>query len=146
MSGIHFLPWHEDITWLKVLPQNESKLISDLLSSNPSEEEISKTIQSWFSVITPMNKSTKRNMEYYFLVKKEVFKFLCGDPVYDIERKKINLLNNSLNWEVTLVTVVSTIMGSQLGIIETLVAPIVVIIFIMISKITLNTWCNLKFD
>ena len=144
MKRLYFPYELEDIYWLRTLPQNERDFVSDLLASNPSEKKVSETIQFWFSNITTLNINTIRNEEFYMKVKKELFMFLCGDPKYDLERKRIKFINETLNWEFLLVSFISAALGSQLGITEHFIAPVVVIIFIMISKISINAWCEMK--
>lgn len=134
----------DDVKWLNILPLEQKELVKKSLSKHPKEEEISVVVQQWIANSIIVTNSIDSNKKFYSLIKKELHKFLCGNPDYKNERKKIRNFSKSKNLELFLVTTLSTIIGARLGIEATVLLPVLVIIFMSVSKITLNSWCQLE--
>ena len=73
----------------------------------------------------------------------EVERFLCGnDPVYEKERRELQL--NSDKTQQYIIGVLSTAIGSQLGVVGTFISPVIVLIIISMGKMCINAWCEMR--
>lgn len=73
----------------------------------------------------------------------EIERFLCGnDPVYEKERRELQL--NSDKTQQYIIGVLSTAIGSQLGVVGAFISPVIVLIIISMGKMCINAWCEMR--
>lgn len=76
-------------------------------------------------------------------VVEEIEKFLCGnEPSYEEEREKLK--EQSDKSQKYIIGVLSTAIGSQLGVAGVFIAPVIVLIIISMGKICINAWCEMR--
>lgn len=76
-------------------------------------------------------------------VVEEIEKFLCGnEPSYVEEREKLK--EQSDKSQKYIIGVLSTAIGSQLGVAGVFIAPVIVLIIISMGKICINAWCEMR--
>lgn len=76
-------------------------------------------------------------------VVEEIEKFLCGnEPSYVEEREKLK--EQSDKSQKYIIGVLSTAIGSQLGVAGVFIAPVIVLIIIGMGKICINAWCEMR--
>lgn len=139
--------------WLDSLPEEKENL-TELLKKDNVEEAASLWVNEQVCATLPstwldnkdmfLDKSQETEKEYFHLVKMEVQKLLCGDKAYEKDRDELHQLIEKEVPRSTVIAFVSGVIGAQVGLAATLIAPAIVIIFILIGKIALNAWCNLQ--
>ena len=129
--------------WLNTLNLQQQDTINKLLSKNSEDEVITIWLNS-LNINTATYNGGNTDFTYSNLFKNEVIKLLCGDKKYKVERGEINNLYNSTNIKKAIITYVSGVIASQLNVSSTSIAPVVVLMFIIISKLSLNAWCQLN--
>ncbi len=72
----------------------------------------------------------------------EVEKFICGDNRYDEDRKKIS--ESADKSKQYIIGVMSTAIGSTMGVAGTFVAPVIVLLIMSIGKMAVNAWCEMR--
>lgn len=76
-------------------------------------------------------------------VVEEIEKFLCGnEPSYEEEREKLK--EQSDKSQKYIIGVLSTAIGSQLGVAGVFIAPVIVLVIISMGKICINAWCEMR--
>ena len=76
-------------------------------------------------------------------VVEEIEKFLCGkEPSYEEEREKLKAQSDKS--QKYIIGVLSTAIGSQLGVAGVFIAPVIVLIIISMGKICINAWCEMR--
>lgn len=76
-------------------------------------------------------------------VVEEIEKFLCGnEPSYEEEREKLK--EQSDKSQKYIIGVLSTAIGSQLGVTGVFIAPVIVLVIISMGKICINAWCEMR--
>jgi hypothetical protein len=130
--------------WLLTLSKYQQNRVRQLLDSNDSYEEAAR---QWLDAIPentfPFGVAKSRNI-FFEKIKDEIEKFLCGDEKYADERK--NLLSSSEVARTTFVTTVSVAIAPKLGTAANYLIPLVVLAFMTMGKITLNSWCQMLKD
>lgn len=130
--------------WLLTLSKNQQNRVRQLLNFTPSYEEAAR---QWLDAMPentfPFGVAKPTNI-FFEKVKDEIEKFLCGDEEYADERKK--LFASSEVARTTLVTSVSLAIAPKLGAAANYLIPVVVLVFMTMGKITLNSWCQMLKD
>ncbi len=72
----------------------------------------------------------------------EVEKFLCGDELYEGDRKKIaESTDKSLKY---IIGVMSVAIGKIIGVAGTFIAPVIVLLIMSFGKMAINAWCAMR--
>lgn len=127
--------------WIHALPVHQSKIIDELIASGQGEEQIA---ELWLSKIgAPSTVGFGANgtiQNFYGNVKTEVVKMLCGDAKYEKDRSEAKEI-----WEkhgkLSLVSAVSAVIGSTVGLAAAAIIPVVALLFSMIGKIGIGAFC-----
>ncbi|PGM45484.1 hypothetical protein [Bacillus thuringiensis] len=134
----------EPSDWLNSLPNYQKDIVSELLTSNSHEDAAKAWLEASTGNTSPFSGEQKPKKNYFMLLKKEFFKLLCGDPKYAAEREEFTQLIQSPDKKTVLVSWISTLIASQVGLAASFVAPVVVIILMALAKTSLNAWCELQ--
>lgn len=138
-----FNPDTED-EWLNVLEKYQKNTVIELIKIKSPEEAASIWLESTVNNNAPFGVGKpENNKKILDVLKTEIHKLLCGDSEYEEERSNLKKEINNGNNKTTIVSFVSAVIGAKIGLAATFIAPAVVIIFTMIAKVTLNTWCQL---
>src|SRR5699024_885202 len=125
------------------LPKYQQNTLSELLVNNTPE----KVAITWLTASTqntsPFSTKQENTNTYFEMIKKELHKLLCGNQEYEKERKELSIIINSDNNKKMLISSISGIIGSKVGLAATFIAPITVLLLMAATKVSLNAWCNL---
>lgn len=128
--------------WIDTLPEYQRRRVRQLVTASESYEDAAK---KWLTAI-PENTfpfgAEKEKSVFLDKVWAEVEKFLCGDQTYDADRQK--LLSSKEIIQTTLVSSVSAAIAPVIGTATAFVAPVVVLIFMAMGKISLRAWCQMR--
>ena len=134
----------EPENWLDALPAYQKKRVRELIQDSGSVEDAAK---KWLSASPehtfPFGAEQGRSI-FLEKVRDEVEKFLCGHDDYEEERKK--LLSSADLIQTTVVSSVSAAIASVIGVAAAYVMPVIVLVFMMMGKISLNAWCEMRKD
>ncbi|WP_161920027.1 hypothetical protein [Pallidibacillus pasinlerensis] len=143
MDNLNLFNVKEDKFWLDTLPNYQRDIVSELLNIKSYEEAAIAWLEASVDNTSPFSAQPQPEKRFFPLLKKEVHKLLCGDPVYAAERSELVKLSQSHENKTAIVSMVSALIGAKVGLAATFIAPAIVIIFIMIAKTSLNAWCAL---
>jgi len=138
------MPWFDEIdekAWLEALPVYQADIVEDLLKVKSPEDAATAWLEASTDNTSPFGGQHKAKRKYLEFLIVEVRKLLCGSPEYDNERNQLEKVAQSPVNKTAIVSTVSAIIGAKVGLAATFIAPVIVIIFIMIAKISLNAWC-----
>ncbi|TDM49295.1 hypothetical protein ETI06_07050 [Macrococcoides goetzii] len=127
----------------KNLPQYQARVINELLNENSFD----RTAEIWaeynFENTSPFSSENTKATNYVKEIKKELKKFICGDEKYESNRNeivsKVGITDNAI-----LISSMSSVIGNQIGLAGTFVAPVLVLLIKSLSNISINAWCNLQ--
>ncbi|ARI78807.1 hypothetical protein [Halobacillus mangrovi] len=139
-----FFQEQEESNWLDTLPNYQRDLVNELLSYYSYEEAAVTWLESSTSNTSPFSGQPQPEKKYFEYVKKEVHKLLCGDTNYEAERHELVQLAQKPENKNGIIAMVSALIGAKLGLAATFLAPVIVIIFLTIGKISLNAWCTME--
>ncbi|MGG0747252.1 hypothetical protein ABE088_28685 [Priestia megaterium] len=132
--------------WLDTLPHYQKAVVLELLASNSNDYDTAAL--SWLEAsvgnTSPFSGEPKKDMKYFESLKNEVYKLLCGNPDYSADRVELVQLIKSEGGKNSVVAFISGIIGAKLGLTAAFVSPAIVILFMMITKTSLNAWCAMK--
>lgn len=136
----------DETQWLEALPNYQKDIVAELLSvtSNDYNAAALSWLEASVDNTSPFSGGPKSDKKYFEALKNEVYKLLCGDPDYDADRDELNQLIKSEKSKTSLVAVISGIIGAKIGLAAAFVSPAVVILFMMITKTSLNAWCAIR--
>lgn len=72
----------------------------------------------------------------------EIEKFICGDVAYEEDRKKIS--ESADKTKQYTIGVISTAIGSTMGVAGTFLAPIIALLIMSMGKMVVNAWCEMR--
>jgi hypothetical protein len=130
--------------WLDDLKPYQKVQIEELISLN--NEEVA--AEKWLSANGPSNTiqfggRTNETKPFYDNFKKEIAKFLCGHSDYDEQRKQLS--SEAPVTKVVLLTIVSGVVATQIGVLQSLIVPAVALILHLIGKMSINAWCETNY-
>ena len=132
--------------WLDTLPNYQKDIVSELLVSNSNDYDTAAL--SWLEAsvgsTSPFSGEPKTDKKYFESLKDEVYKLLCGNPDYSTDRDELVQLIKSERSKSSVVAFISGIIGAKLGLAAAFVSPAIVILFMMITKTSLNAWCAMR--
>lgn len=135
----------EPIELIKGLDNYQQEIVYALLKA--TDNNYLEAADKWLSA-SPSNTAkfggdSSHSTIYREKVVEEIEKFLCGsDPSYEEERKKLNIQSDKS--QKYIIGVLSTAIGTQLGVAGAFIAPVIVLIFISMGKVCINTWCEMR--
>lgn len=135
----------EPIELIKGLDNYQQEIVYALLKA--TDNNYLEAADKWLSA-SPSNTAkfggdSSHSTIYREKVVEEIEKFLCGsDPSYEEERKKLNIQSDKS--QKYIIGVLSTAIGSQLGVAGAFIAPVIVLIFISMGKVCINAWCEMR--
>lgn len=136
----------KEYNWIETLPKYQQNTLSDLLSNNTPEEVAITWLTASTQNTSPFSAKQENTNTYFEMIKKELHKLLCGNKEYEKEREALSGIISSENNKKMLISSISGIIGSKVGLAATFVAPITVLIIMTITKVSLNAWCNLQVE
>ncbi|HDR7787449.1 hypothetical protein COJ60_22020 [Bacillus cereus] len=139
-----FLETQEPSDWLDSLPNYQKDIVAELLTTNSHEDAAKTWLEASTGNTSPFSGEQKSEKKYFIQLKKEVYKLLCGDPKYATERDEFTQLIQSPDNKTLLVSSISGLIGSQIGLAASFVAPVIVIILMTLAKTSLNAWCEVQ--
>jgi hypothetical protein len=144
MEQLDYLLKSDTVELLNTLPKYQENLISQLLES--SNNDFLKAADLWLNS-TPSNTygfggEPKKQVFYRDMLLEEIEKFLCGDEIYDDDRKKIT--ESSDKTKQYAIGVLSTAIGAKIGVAGAFIAPIIVLLLLSIGKMAINAWCEMR--
>ncbi|PIC74006.1 hypothetical protein [Sporosarcina sp. P17b] len=128
--------------WLITLPKYQQSTIKELLNIKDPEDVAIAWLTATTQNTSPFSAKKEDSSRYFDLIKIELYKLLCGNPEYSEERKELNGIISSHNNKTLVVSSISGIIGSKVGLAGTFIAPVTVLIFMTISKVSVNAWCE----
>jgi len=130
--------------WVNVLPEYQKNIITELLNMHDPEEAASSWLEATIDNNSPFGGEKIQNERKFFdIVKKEIQKLLCGSPEYKTERKELESLIKGEN-KSAIISVLSAAIGVKIGLAAVFLAPAIVVVLMIISKITLKAWCEIR--
>ncbi|WP_243557953.1 hypothetical protein [Priestia megaterium] len=136
----------DESQWLDALPNYQKDVVSELLAFNSNDYD--KAALSWLEAsvdnTSPFSGEPKKDKKYFESLKNEVYKLLCGNPDYSADRDELTQLVKSEGSKSSVIAFISGIIGAKLGLAAAFVSPAIVILFMMITKTSLNAWCAMK--
>lgn len=144
MEELNTLLHSEKEELISILPKYQEKLIEDFLSLN--NNDFLNVADLWLNA-TPSNTfgfggEGKKQVFYRDMLLEEIEKFLCGDEIYEDDRNKISESTDKTKQYA--VGVMSTAIGSQIGVVGVFLAPVIVLLLLSIGKMAINAWCELR--
>ncbi|MCZ2258264.1 hypothetical protein [Sporosarcina sp. G11-34] len=101
---------------------------------------------AWLTATTentsPFSAKKEDTSSYFDSIKNELYKLLCGNPEYDEERIELSGIIKSKDNKTLIVSSISGIIGSKVGLSATFIAPVTVLLFMTISKVSINARCE----
>ena len=136
----------DESQWLDALPNYQRDIVSELLSvtSNDYDAAALSWLEASVDNTSPFSGEPKKDKKYFESLKTEVHKLICGDPDYDADRNELAQLIKSERSRSSLVAFISGVIGAKIGLAAAFVSPAVVILFMMITKTSLNAWCAIR--
>lgn len=134
----------EEESWLNTLPDYQKEVVSELLNVHSDEEAMLSWLEASIGNTSPFSGQALQKTKYSTMLKKEVQKLLCGNPEYNSERDELTELFRKPENKTAIISAVSAIIGAKVGLAATFIAPVIVIIFLIIAKTSLNAWCALQ--
>ncbi|MFJ8521408.1 hypothetical protein [Bacillus cereus] len=138
------LETQEPSDWLNSLPDYQKEIVSELLTSNSHEDAAKAWLEASIGNTSPFSAEQNSDNKYFTQLKKEVYKLVCGDPKYAAEREEFTQLIQSPDKKTVLVSWISTLIASQVGLAASFVAPVIVIILMALAKTSINAWCEIQ--
>jgi hypothetical protein len=131
-------------TLLSSLPDFQAEIIRSFLVSTTND--YLQSADNWLNANTPNTakfggrpKNAKIYREKLIL---ELEKFLCDDDCYVEDIKKIS--ESTDKSQKYIIGVMSAAIGNTLGTVGTFIAPVIVLLFINMGKISINAWCAMR--
>lgn len=130
--------------WLDALPSYHGKKIRGMVNAGVGLEEIA---QAFLSGIGPADNAPygvvdQAKSNYWLAVKKEVGKFICGDPGYADLRKQVEA-----GWEkgkTWIVGAVAAFIASNIGVAAAVILPVVGIALALVARVGVKAWCEVN--
>lgn len=137
--------FQEPTAWVESLPKYQKDIVSQLLSTGKSPEEVA---AAWLSAAPqdtyPFGADRGRKL-FLDMVLNELEAFLCDDPKYNIDRSKFNdLFIESGSVHAYCVGVISIAIAPVVGTSGTVLAPVIALLLMSMGKITINAWCKMR--
>lgn len=131
---------------LKVLKPYQQELINQLINQYGVEEAIDKwIIANGPSDIVKFGGDSNNGVSFVERYKIEINKLICGHPDYSEYRVEYSKLNESA--KTFLISSISSLIGSKLGVAATAIAPVVVLSIYLIGKMGVKAYCaNVSFE
>ncbi|UFK93463.1 hypothetical protein [Providencia rettgeri] len=139
------LPHAGENEWISTLKPYQSSVIESLLKKGTEEQ----ALDLWLTSSGPIKTSPfgggsfEQNTKKEFLInfKLEFKALVCGDAKYEKDRESLNKIGN--NAKTYIVSTISAIIAASLGTTAAFIAPAVVLMLMIISKMGVNAWCAL---
>lgn len=131
--------------WLNTLKPYQKNIVTEFLKDTDDYHEAAeKWLTSSPDQTVPFGtKSGKINKEQFKdKLVDEIEKFICGDPKYESERN--DLLSQADLTQTAIVSSVSSAIAPVIGTSAPFIIPVVVLVFMVISKISKNAWCEAR--
>lgn len=126
--------------WLDVLEPSQKQIMSALLEEHTKED----AMRLWLTAEIPQKamrlSGDKSVKEYFEHFKEEVKKFICEHPDYaqqNAELKELGKVGIPV-----LVTTISAFLAVQLGVLATVISPVLVIMLFTVGKIGKKAYCS----
>lgn len=128
--------------WICALKPYQVSSINELISKGRTLEEIAIILLSktGSDSTAPFGGSGDAPRNYFENIKEEMRKLTCGDDKYKDIREEV-----SKNWNKGKTYIAMLIAGSiapHIGIVATVLLPIVTIILAIVATVGLNAWCS----
>jgi len=134
------IPNYELDDWLSVLKPYQKSIVSQLVSEYGQE----KTIEKWLTASGPtvtVKFGGDGNMKPFLdRYKIEINKFICGHPDYNNERTQFD--EKSENYKTLIVSSISSLIGSTLGVAGAALAPVIVLSLSIAGKMGVKAYCS----
>ncbi|MFE8064677.1 hypothetical protein [Priestia aryabhattai] len=132
--------------WLDTLDNYEKEIVIELLEASSSYQEAASIwLEASTDTTSPFGTDNVGGQKKYFnRLQDHVRKLLCGDAAYENERKEVTELVKRNVPKESVISTISALIGAKMGLAATFLAPAIVIIFMIISKVSLNAWCEMK--
>ena len=141
------IPKYELNEWIEVLKPYQQKIVLQLVNENGIEDAIDK----WLEANGPCNTvkfggvSENQGDKFADRFKLEINKFICDHPSYEQYREEYSSFNSET--KTVLVSSLSALLGSKLGVAASVLAPIVVLTLYLVGTMGKNAYCSVvKFD
>lgn len=141
------VPNYELSEWLDVLKPYQGEIVKQLVEKYGAEEAIDR----WISAKGPMNvvkfggNGEDGREKFAQRYKNEINKLICGHSDYSKERIEFGKINESTR--ATIVSSLSSFIGSQLGVSGAILSPIIVLSLYLVGKAGVKAYCSgLKFE
>ena len=143
MDELNNLLQAEPVEIISSLDNYQQDIIKTFLKNNSNDylDSADKWLNASTSNTAKFGGENKSKI-YRDKVLEELEKFLCGNEQYDEERKKIS--EHTDKSREYIVGVLSTSIGSSLGVAGAFIAPVVVLLLLSIGKMALNAWCEMR--
>ncbi|MGW6611831.1 hypothetical protein ACWF7H_29605, partial [Peribacillus butanolivorans] len=113
LSNLVFLE-SESGEWLNTLPNYQKEIVSELLESSLPEEAAAIWLEASIDTNAPFGTGNEDVEKKYFnYLQDQVYKLLCGDVEYDMERKEVNELVKKNVPKETIISTISAIIGAK---------------------------------
>ncbi|WP_025907059.1 hypothetical protein [Priestia flexa] len=131
--------------WLNALPKYQRNLVSRLIENNHGDldEATALYLNLNTSHTAPFGAGSKKSI-FVDKVKKEFHNFICGHEKYSEERQKF--IGEIKPLHTTVVSGVSAAIAASIGASAVYLAPIIVMLFMSMTSIGKNVWCELYSD
>lgn len=126
--------------WLSVLKPYQKDIILQLVSQYGEE----KAIEKWLTASGPTSTvkfGGEGNMKPFLdRYKIEIDKLICGHPDYNNERTEFG--ENGQNLKTVIVSSISSLIGSTLGVSGAVLAPVIVLSLYTAGKMGVKAYCS----
>lgn len=136
----------EEHDWLDDLPYYQKDIVSSLLVSNSYENAAIAWLEASVDNTSPFSAGEKTENEYFKALKNEFHKLLCGNSEYKSEQDELVKLINGPEGKTAIVSTISAMIGANLGLAATFIAPAIVLLLMTVAKISLNAWCTIQIE
>lgn len=124
---------------LNTLDGYQKNNITLLLENNTLEQ----TFEIWLKANGPENTASfggSGHNDFSTYIKNELIKFFTDDPSYQSERNELKKQGNVTSFFA--VSFISSALSSHIGIVSSVIAPIIVLVLGIIGKIGINAFIN----
>lgn len=133
------LPIYDLKEWMSVLDSFQQELLNQILKDHTEEE----ALDIWLNAVGPDNIASFGGNGKDGLLKSfklELYKFLSNDDEYKYEIKEFEGYVTVTKFFV--VSFLSTTLSGRLGVVSTVVSPLIVLVLGLIGKMGVKAYCN----
>jgi hypothetical protein len=134
----------QDTDLTSILPLYQKKIVDQLLANADANPWLAAEmwLNSSTNEIAPFGGSSTAPKLYMKELEAELEKFICGDPKYKNDRKK--LCDAASKGNVFIIATISTAIALQVGTVAAFITPVIVLLLKSLGKISINAWCSLR--